>query len=192
MKKIHPRQRYRAFFLFTLVVGISGLWVQEGYAAKQAAKAKETPMPAASVQDNVTITFEYTLTVDGKVLDSSEGRDPMRYTHGKGQIIPGLERQMTGMHVGDAKEVTVAPEDAYGPINPKALLEVPRKDLPKDVDPKVGMVLGSADSSGRPFRATISEVTPETIKLDMNHPLAGKTLQFKIKVLSINPAVAEK
>lgn len=155
--------------------------------AEQAEKNAEASTTMA-IQDNMSVQLDYTLTVDGQVMDSSEGHGPFQYVHGKGQIIPGLERQLVGLAIGDSREITVTPEEGYGPVDPAAVLEVPRAQMPSTVDPKVGQVLRGVDSNGKSFRATIREIHDGTVTLDLNHPLAGKTLLFKIKVLAISPS----
>ncbi len=130
------------------------------------------------------------LTVDGKVVDSSEGQKPLHYIHGKGQMIPGLEHQLAGLHVGDSKDVTVKPEDGYGPVDPSAIIEVQKTQLPPDVKPEVGMVLRGANADGHSFRAIIKEVKAQTVVLNLNHILAGKTLSFKVKIVGITPPAA--
>ena len=143
---------------------------------------------ALTVQDNMDVGMEYTLTNGGTVVDSTEGRSAFHYIQGRGQIIPGLERQLAGLHVGDSKEVTVAPEDGYGKVDPSDFVEVPKAQLPKDVAPTVGMVLRGVNPDGKSFRATVSQVKNDTVVLDLNHPLAGKTLTFKVKIIDIAPA----
>lgn len=179
------KPRWNFFIVIPLWAGISVLWPPHGYAADE---KKRVPMPAASVQGNMTVELEYTLTVDGKVVDSSVGHEPLKYVQGKSQIIPGLERELAGLHVGDSKEVTVKPADGYGELDPAAFIEIPKAQLPKENTPQVGMVIGGTDPSGYPFRARVSEVKDQTVTLDLNHPLAGKILNFKVKILSINPA----
>lgn len=181
-----------------IVAGIvffaSGLLAEEAVVSQAgeavASPTQETTVPA-TVQDNMSVKLEYTLTVEGSVVDSTEGRDPFNYVHGKGQVIPGLERQLAGLHAGDSKEITVNPEEAYGPIDPSAVIEVPKEQLPPNVTPEVGLILRGADPDGRPFRATIREIKDQTVTLDLNHPLAGKTLLFKIKVIDVSPTPAQ-
>ena len=151
-----------------------------------------TTMPATTapvtIAEHMTVAMDYTLTVDGKVVDSSEGKKPLQYVQGSRQIIPGLERQLVGLRVGDTKDVTVKPEDGYGPVDPAAVIQVKKEQLPPDMKPQIGMMLQGKTGEGRPFRATIREVHPDGgATLDLNHPLAGKTLQFKVKVVSITP-----
>ena len=158
---------------------------EEATRAGPGALSTEAGMSEA-IQDGRTVQIDYTLTVDGAVVDSSDGRGPLSYVQGQGQIIPGLERQLVGLHVGDAKEVTVGPDEGYGQMDPKALMEVPKTQLPPDLTPAVGMVLRGTNREGNPFRARIQNVESETVTLDLNHPLAGKTLQFKIKVVDVS------
>lgn len=178
----YPLRGKRILFFVLFLTGISNLPFSTGYAAE----GKETSMSVA-VGDKMTVQFEYTLTVDGAVVDTSNGRAPLQYVHGQNQIIPGLERALAGLRVGDSKEVTVSPDDGYGPVDPNAFIEVSRKELPQNIAPEVGMVLSGTDPTGQPLRAKIAKVDPETVKLDLNHPLAGKTLYFKIKIVEITP-----
>lgn len=145
---------------------------------------------AAAVKENMDVGFEYTLTVDGAVVDSTDGKTPFHYVHGQHQIVPGLERELTGLHVGDTKDVTIKPEDGYGQLDPAAVVEVEKTQLPADVTPAAGMVLRGMSPEGKSFRAKINEVKDKSVILDLNHPLAGKTLNFKIKITDIKPAAA--
>ena len=176
-------------------IGVVGL-ITLLAAARGSALSAETP-PAAvvptsssarTVTDGMVVSIDYTLTVDGKVVDSSQGRSPLRYVHGRRQIIRGLERALEGLRVGDTKEVTVKPEDAYGAVNPTLVMEVTKASLPAGVPPKAGTVFRYADDKGRPIRATIKDVKENTVVLDGNHPLAGKTLTFTVKIADIQPA----
>lgn len=149
------------------------------------------PAPAAdspAIADKMDVGMDYTLTVDGKVVDSSEGREPLHYVHGSGQIIPGLEQALTGLKAGDSKEVTVAPEQGYGTADPSAIVEVPKTQLPPNVTPAVGMALRGQTPEGEGFAATIKEIKADSVVLDLNHPLAGKTLHFKVKITDVKPA----
>ncbi len=138
-----------------------------------------------TIKDGSKVSFDYTLTIDGRVVDSSEGREPLTYTHGEGQIIPGLSSQLEGLKEGDEKTVVVAPEDAYGVVDPKAFQEVPKDRMPQDIDLQVGTQLQSSSPDGRTFVVTVSEVKADSVVIDLNHPLAGKTLQFQVKVRSV-------
>lgn len=152
--------------------------------ADEAAKPAEEPMVA--VENGMTVSLEYTLTVDGEVVDSSEGHDPLKYVQGSGEIIPGLERQLNGMHEGESRTVTVTPEEGYGKVDPQAFVEVGKNQLPQDVVPEVGMMLRGTGQDGQPFRARIHGVAGDKVTLDLNHPLAGKTLEFKVKIVGLS------
>ena len=164
-------------------VGLGGAPVR----AADAVPSAETP-PASAIQDNVDVGLDYTLIVDGAVVESTEGKTPFHYHHGGQQILPALERALTGLHIGDTKELTVGPEDGYGQPDPAALVEVPKTQLPAEVTPEVGLVIRGVNPDGQSFPAKIKEIKGETVVLDLNHPLAGKTLTIKVKVVDISPA----
>ncbi|HBH97101.1 MAG TPA: peptidylprolyl isomerase [Candidatus Omnitrophica bacterium] len=148
----------------------------------------QEPAERLAIAENMAVQMEYALTADGQAVDASPAGEPFRYTHGRGQIIPGLERQLAGLHVGDAREITVSPEEGYGPVDPEAVVEIPREQLPATVTPEAGMSLSGVDPEGRPFRARIKELRDTTVTLDLNHPLAGKTLLFKVNIVDIAPS----
>jgi FKBP-type peptidyl-prolyl cis-trans isomerase SlyD len=149
----------------------------------------QTPAkPETVVQAGSNVAFDYTLTDEsGTVIDSSKGKEPMQYIHGQGQIIPGLEKELAGMAVSDEKKVTLKPEDAYGPINPKAFQEIPKEKLPPDAL-KVGTLLMAQGPQGQGVPARVHEIKEKTVIMDFNHPLAGKTLSFDIKITDIKAA----
>ena len=132
------------------------------------------------IKDGSKVKFDYTLTVDGQVADTSAGRAPLEYTHGAGHIIKGLEKEMTGMNVGDKKTVTVKPEEGYGLV-----LEEPKTSIGGAEHLKVGDMVG-ASNAGHTFRAVVKEITDTEVVLDFNHPLAGKTLTFDVEIKEIN------
>jgi len=136
------------------------------------------------------VTLDYTLTVDNKQVETSVGKTPLTYVVGNRNIIPGLESQLNGMHINEEKVVNVAAKDAYGDIDPKAFKEFPKTALPKGMDPKVGMVLQATAPDGSRFPAVISEIKDDKVVLNFNHPLAGKDLTFKVKILNIENAPA--
>ncbi len=126
---------------------------------------------------------------DGEVFDSSMHGDhshPLEFVVGEGQVIPGFENSVIGMNEGEEKEVKISPSDAYGELNDKLIHELPRKALPKDQEPKAGMVLMMKTPDGNQFPARITKVIGDKVTLDLNHPLAGKTLIFKIKLVKVN------
>lgn len=144
------------------------------------------------ISDGQVVAMEYTLKVDGNVTDSSDGRAPLEFVHGAGNIIPGLEREMTGMAVGESKEVVVAAVDAYGEEDETAFMDVPRDQFPEEIPMKVGTELQVQNKDGQPMYARVELVGDKSIRLDFNHPLAGKELHFSVKVVDIREATQEE
>lgn len=143
---------------------------------------------AAAVEKGSTVKLEYTLKDDaGTVLDSNKGQDPLTFTQGSAQLMPGLEKQIVGMHAGEEKKVVLKPEEAFGPTDPSAQAEVPKGMLPPE-SLTVGARLIARNASGEQRPVTVKEIKDETVILDLNHPLAGKTLVFELKVLGVEPA----
>ena len=139
------------------------------------------------IKNGSVVSFEYTVSDDnGKIIESNKGEDPITYTHGQGEIIPGLEKGLSGMEVNEEKSIRVQPEDAYGPVDPKGFTELSKSEIPA-AELKVGATLSAQDPKGQDLVIRVSEVKTETVVLDFNHPLAGKTLDFSVKVLGIQP-----
>ncbi len=134
--------------------------------------------------DTVRVHYTGTLT-DGQTFDSSEGRDPLEFTVGTGQIIPGLDSAVEGMAVGDKKTVEVPVDQAYGQPDPNAQQAVPRSDIPEDIPLDLGTQLQVQTPQGQVMPVTVVEVTEEQVVLDANHPLAGKDLTFAIELVDI-------
>ena len=133
------------------------------------------------------VKIEYKGTFDnGEVFDSSEGKEPIEFVAGEGKVIPGFDNAVMGMEKNQEKEVKIASKDAYGEHNPDLIKKVPREVLPKEQTPKPGMILGMKAPNGQQMMARITEVTDKEITIDLNHPLAGKNLNFKIKVVDIS------
>jgi FKBP-type peptidyl-prolyl cis-trans isomerase SlyD len=153
---------------------------------RSADKAKEEKV----VRDGTVVSLQYSLSgEDGKLIESNKGKEPLKYTHGRQQIVPGLERELSGMKVGGEKHVTVKPEDGYGPVNAKAFQELPKEQLPPDAL-KVGAVLTAKGPQGQTIPVRVHQIKEKTVVVDLNHPMAGKTLVFDVKVLDIQPPVA--
>jgi peptidylprolyl isomerase len=134
--------------------------------------------------DTVRIHYTGTLT-DGSTFDSSEGRDPLEFTVGSGQIIPGLDTALPGMAVGDKKTVNVACDEAYGPLNPDMRQAVPREGIPPEIPLEIGTMLQMQTPEGQVVPVTVVELGEEEVTLDANHPLAGKDLIFDIELVEI-------
>ncbi len=144
------------------------------------------------VDDGQVISMHYTLHVDGQVVDSSEGSEPLQFIQGMGHIIPGLEHQLYDMKIGDSKKVVVAPKDGYGESDAEAFMDVPRDSFPPDVPMNVGVELELRDQSDHPVYARIESVDAANVRLNMNHPLAGKELHFDVKIADIRQATDEE
>lgn len=145
------------------------------------------------IEKGNVVGIDYSLHLgDGQVVDRSEPGEPLTYLHGEGQIVPGLENALEGMAVGDQKKVVVAPGDGYGDHDPRGVQEVPRGAFPPDFDPQVGMELTAEGPNGEPVPFAIREVHPDKVTIDLNHPLAGKTLHFDVTVREVRAATDEE
>lgn len=142
-------------------------------------------MSQAKQGDTVRIHYKGTLA-DGSVFDSSEGRDPLEFAVGSGMIIPGLDKAITGMAVGDKKVVEVPFAEAYGAVNPDNRQAVPRDQLPDNIPMEVGTQLQMQGPNGQAMIVTIAEVAETEVTLDANHALAGKDLTFAIEMVGID------
>jgi FKBP-type peptidyl-prolyl cis-trans isomerase SlyD len=152
----------------------------------------ESPKSEAVVSAGRTVSLEYTLTLDDQsVLESNVGKEPMTYTQGAHEIVPGLETALEGMKKGERKHVVVAPADGYGPIDPLAIREVKKELIPAAAQ-KVGAQLQGQAADGSTAFPRVKEIKAETVVLDFNHPLAGRTLHFDVTVLSISAVQAPK
>ncbi len=145
------------------------------------------------VEKGSVVAIDYRLHLgDGTIVDASAPDDPLTYLHGEGQIVPGLERALEGLSAGEAKQVVVPPEDGYGASDPEGVQEVPRASFPPDFRPQVGMELVAQGPHGEPVPFVIKDVKLETVVVDMNHPLAGKTLHFDVTVRDVRAASPEE
>lgn len=140
------------------------------------------------VKKGSKVKVEYKGTLDdGTVFDSSEVHGkPLEFEVGQGKMIKGFENEIMGMKKGEEKEFVLKPADAYGEHNPNLIKKVPKEQLPKEHEPKPGMILVIGTPDGKRFPAVIKEVTDTEVTLDLNHPLAGKNLHFKIKMLEVS------
>ncbi len=133
-----------------------------------------------------TVRVHYTGRLDdGSVFDSSRGREPIEFTIGGGQVIPGFEQAVVGMNPGEEKTVRIPSDEAYGPYRDEMVLTVQRDQFPPDIDPQVGQALQVQQSTGESLIVTVSEVSETAVKLDANHPLAGQDLTFDIELVEI-------
>lgn len=140
----------------------------------------------AQAQTNDTVKVHYTGRLnDGTVFDSSVEREPLQFTLGEGQVIPGFENAVIGMTAGESKTVTIAADQAYGPRRDDLILAVERDQFPPDITPEVGQQLQVRQTNGDVALVTVAEVGEAAVKLDANHPLAGHDLTFEIQLVEI-------
>ncbi len=132
------------------------------------------------------VVIHYKLSVEGALVDSSEDREPLTYTQGSEEMFREVESHLEGMKVGDETELSVPPEKAYGRHDPKAVQVLSKSVFDNPEKIAVGMVVQSQGQKGRPFNAIVTEVSADEVTLDLNHPLAGKTLDFVFKVVDVN------
>ena len=130
------------------------------------------------IKVHYTGTFE-----DGKVFDTSEGKDPLEFTAGEGKVIKGFDEAVIGMKKDEEKEIKIESKDAYGDHNPQLIKKIMKDQLPKDKNPEKGMMLVIGTPDGQQIPAKITEVTDKDVTIDINHPLAGKNLNFNIKII---------
>jgi FKBP-type peptidyl-prolyl cis-trans isomerase SlyD len=168
------KQKFNLKYSFA-IIGIAIL----GFAAcKKMAGGNQT------IQKGSVVQIDYTLKVDGKIVDTSVGKKPLMFIEGSGQIIPGLDSALVGLKSGDQKHVVVNPQDGYGVINPKAFVKVPKTSFKNLASLKVGSTVGGSQN-GRSFQATVYKMGKKHVTLDFNPPLAGKTLNFDVTVVSV-------
>lgn len=140
----------------------------------------------AQVQQGDRVRVHYTGTLeDGEVFDSSQGQEPLQFTVGSGEVIPGFESAVLGMSPGERKTITIPSDEAYGPHRDEMLLSVPRDQFPAEADPHVGDGLIVGTSDGQQIPVTIYALEEDTIVLDANHPLAGEDLTFELELVGI-------
>jgi peptidylprolyl isomerase len=140
----------------------------------------------AQAKNGDTVTVHYTGKLeDGSIFDSSINRDPLGFTIGEGQVIPGFEEAVVGMDLDETKTVKIPENKAYGPYHEELVAEVDRSQLPADLKPEVGQQLQGRQPDGQVVIATVIGVSESNVTLDANHPLAGKDLTFEIQLVAI-------
>ena len=144
-----------------------------------------------TIIDGAVALIHYTLTNDqGEVLDSSEGGDPLPYLHGARNIVPGLEKELIGMKVGESKNVDVAPEEGYGVVNPAMIQTVARAQFPPEADVEPGVQFLMQGDNGQSMPIWVTKVENEMVTIDANHPLAGQTLHFAVTIAGVREATS--
>ena len=147
-------------------------------------KFKLKTMQQVKKGDKVKVHYHGRLT-SGETFDKSEGREPLEFEVGGGNVIKGFDDGVTGMAVGDKKTITIPFDEAYGPRNPEMLIEMPKERFPQDMEIEVGMPLGMSDGQGQQFQVVITEIKGDVVMLDANHPLAGHDLVFDLELIEI-------
>ncbi len=137
--------------------------------------------------DTIKIHYHGTLS-DGSIFDSSKQREPLEFEVGSGMVIPGFDDGVMNMKVGDIKTINIPFDEAYGPVQEQMIIDFPRNQFPEDMQPEAGMQLQMSDKSGQNFPVVVVSATDEIIKLNANHPLAGKDLTFKLELIEISSA----
>lgn len=140
----------------------------------------------SKVKDGDTVKVHYKGTLkDGSVFDSSENREPLEFTLGQGQLIPGFEKAVIGLAEGDTTSIDIPSGEAYGEVRDDLIINVPKEQLPDEVEPQVGMQLQLNQPNGQPVPVRITEISEGELTLDANHPLAGKDLKFDIELVEV-------
>lgn len=142
-------------------------------------------MPKVQVGDSVSVHYHGRLN-DGTTFDSSEGREPLVFKVGQGQVIKGFDKALEGMELGEKKTVHIPVEEAYGAAAEENFVEFPKSEFPNDMEPKIGLELHLSDNQGNHFPVIVHEIKEDMVVLDANHPLAGKDLIFEIELVGIN------
>lgn len=149
---------------------------------------------SGTIGKDKVVSIDYTLTNDaGQVIDSSKGREPLTYLHGRGGLIPGMEKGLEGRSTGDSLTLTLPPEDAYGHKDPNMVQPVPRSNFASVPNIEKGMQFQARTQDGSAARVvTVIDVSPETVTVDANHPLAGETLHFEVSIKDVRDASPEE
>ena len=138
-----------------------------------------------TIADGNVVKLHYTLTVEGKVVDNTREREPFMFLVGAEQVIPGFENAIKGMEVGEKKSFQVSPDEGYGQEDPEGIDEIFKDNLPPDLEPVVGMKLYATGEQGQPISGRITEVRQDSVVININHPFAGKTLDYDVEIVEI-------
>lgn len=177
--KVSLKMTLKLIWILSLSLAALPLWLDPAR-GESAAGAKLMTVSAGE-----EISIEYTLKLEDKTtVDSNVGGEPFKFIQGEHQVVPGLETALEGLKVGDKKTIKVVPKDGYGEVDPNAVQEVDKSRIPPEAL-VIGTPLEGTDPTGHPINARVSEIKEKTVILDLNHPLAGKTLFFDVKILDI-------
>ncbi|HTL48094.1 MAG TPA: FKBP-type peptidyl-prolyl cis-trans isomerase [Verrucomicrobiae bacterium] len=137
------------------------------------------------IQEGKSVRLHYTVTSEGKIIESTRGKPPFYYVQGNPRVLPALQRKVEGKREGETLEFTLAPEEAYGLLKPEALVELPMSEMPQGRELKVGMVLQEEQPDGSLKVGRIHEIKKDSVIMNFNHPMAGKTLTYRVEVVSV-------
>ncbi|WP_321315135.1 peptidylprolyl isomerase [Halarcobacter sp.] len=137
-----------------------------------------------AIENNQLVSINYELKIEGEIVDSNIDKEPLEFTYGSGQIIPGLESRIADMNVNDTKEINVPAQEAYGEYNPEAKQLVPKEQF-GDLELQIGMPLQGQGEGGQPIQVVVTNILDNEVEVDFNHPLAGKNLDFSITIQAI-------
>ena len=137
------------------------------------------------VEKGKKVKLDYSLSINGEVVDSTVGDQPLEFVQGEETLLPALEQQLEGLQKGDKKKIVLAPEDGYGLLNDEAFKELPKSILPPEIEPQPGMIVELQGDDNTNIPAVIWEVKEDTIVFNMNHPLAGQSLEFDVEVIDV-------
>lgn len=144
------------------------------------------------VSDELVVSMAYELKIEDEVIDSATEDDPLQFIQGHGHIIPGLETAIAGMKIGDSKHVKISAKDGYGEFSAEDVVELPRSEFPEDFPLEVDMEVTVEDDEGFEMTAFVEEVTLDTVTLNFNHPLAGRDLEFDVKIIALREPTSEE
>lgn len=147
---------------------------------------------AETVANDKVISMAYKLTVDGEVLDEAGDHDAIQFLQGHRNIIPGLERELAGMKVGESKQVVVKAVDGYGEVDSEQVQDISLEEFPEGIVPEIGMELEIKDEEGNDLYGRVLAIKSDSVTMDFNHPLAGKTLNFEVKIVEVRDPTGEE
>ena len=139
-----------------------------------------------TISDGSVVSMDYSIKVDGAIVENSENSGARNYTHGQGNIMTAFTKRLEGLKVGDKREFRIPPEETFGPINPRAVRDIRKSKLPTGLDLKKGARFLLTSAKGAARSAKIVKIGDDVVKIDLNHRMAGKTLDFTVEIISVN------
>lgn len=169
-------------YAFIIVLSLSSIYLIGNNTIKADEKSDKSSL---KISKGYKVLLEYTAKLENdSIVDTTVGNEPLTYIHGISKLMPGLQKELEGMKIGETKQIIVKPEDAYGKVETKGFIEVKKSQVPIE-KLKLGSQLETKDEAGRVVYSIVKEIREKTVLLDFNHPLAGKTMYFDVKVIDI-------